>query len=289
MRRHMSTSAPVPTLLVFDSGIGGLSIADEIRRALPACRLVYVADNAIFPYGTQEESVLVNRLLQLLPTLEQYARPDLIVIACNTASTVVLEPLRAQTTTPIIGVVPAIKPAAQLSQNRSIGLLATPGTVKRQYVQRLIDEFAQGCAVIKTGSAELVHQAENKLRGLPVDETLIAREVAPLVNQENPPDVVILGCTHFPFLREEISRALPVGTRLIDSGDAIARRAQFLLHDWQPSAATLPTTLTDNEFLFTADTEPARQLANLLHLHGFARVRTLDQCVAEVAQKHSAT
>lgn len=282
-------STPTPTLLVFDSGVGGISVADEIRRALPHCRLFYVADNAIFPYGTQEESVLVNRLLELLPHLEQYAHPDIIVIACNTASTVVLEPLRAQTRTPIIGVVPAIKPAAQLTASGTIALLATPGTVKRQYVQRLIEEFAPHCQVIKVGSAELVHQAENKLRGLPVDEELIARELAPLLTGQTPPDTVVLGCTHFPLLSEEIRRALPAGIRLIDSGDAIARRARFLLQDWHPPVTSRPTTLNDNEFLFTADTEQARQMAKRLHLHGFDKVRLIANGITELAQKNSAT
>jgi glutamate racemase len=276
---------PIPTILVFDSGVGGISVADEIRREIPACRLFYVADNAIFPYGTQEESVLVARLLELLPHLEQYAHPDLIVIACNTASTVVLEPLRALTRTPIIGVVPAIKPAASLTQTGCIGLLATPGTVKRHYVQRLIDEFAPQCRIIKVGSAELVHQAENKLRGLPVEQHLIAQELAPLLENGPPPDVVVLGCTHFPFLRDEIQRELPVSTFLVDSGNAIARRTRTLLQDLPLG----PTTLNDNEFLFTADTAPARQLASLLHLHGFARVRLIANGITEIAQKHSAT
>ena len=280
---------PHPTLLIFDSGVGGISIADEIRRALPQCNLFYVADNAIFPYGTQEESVLVSRLVTLLPHLEQHARPDIIVIACNTASTVVLEPLRAQTRTPIIGVVPAIKPAGQLTQNNSIALLATPGTVKRHYVQRLIEEFAPQCQVVRVGSSELVHQAENKLRGLPVDTDLIARELAPLLTGGTPPDTVVLGCTHFPLLRDEIQQALPAGIRLIDSGDAIARRARFLLQDWKPATDTPPTTLNDNEFLFTADTEPARQLAKRLHLHGFNKVHLIANDITELAQKIRAT
>lgn len=280
-----STAHPTaPTLLVFDSGIGGLSIVDEIRRTLPNCRIVYVADNAVFPYGTQEESVLVNRLLHLLPHLERHAHPDLIIIACNTASTVVLEPLRAQTRTPIIGVVPAIKPAAQLTRNGVIGLLATPGTVKRHYVQRLIDEFAPHCTVLRVGSPELVHQAENKLRGRPVDLAVVAQETRPLLAGPTAPDIVILGCTHFPFLREEIQQTLPPTTRLIDSGAAIARRAGFLLQNWQPTTTGFPPDTT-SEFLFTADTPQAHSLAEWLHLHGFTRMHTLDPSVAALAQK----
>ena len=275
----------LPTFLIFDSGIGGLSIADEIRRRIPDCRLFYVADNAFFPYGIQEEPVLIQRLLELLPHLEQYARPDIIVIACNTASTVVLDPLRAQTRTPIIGVVPAIKPAAEQSRNQCIGLLATPGTIKRSYVQRLIDNFASHVQVIKVGSAELVHQAENKLRGLDVDQAVIARELAPLLQATPVPDLVVLGCTHFPFLRQELLARLPPDIRLIDSGDAIARRAVSLLQDMQPSPAALQT----NEFLFTAETENAKKLAELLHLHGFPQVKMVARDITELTQKHSAT
>lgn len=275
----------LPTILIFDSGIGGLSIADEIRTRIQLCRLFYVADNAIFPYGIQEESVLINRLLELLPYLEQYARPDLIVIACNTASTVVLEPLRLQTRTPIIGVVPAIKPAAQHSVNHHIGLLATPGTVKRQYVQNLIDSFASHCQVTKVGSAELVHEAENKLRGLPVDLNVIARTLAPFNPPNATPDIIVLGCTHFPFLREEIQQHLPQGTRLIDSGEAIARRAVSLLQSIAPSL----TQLDANEFLFTADTPSARKMAETLHLHGFAKVHLVANGITDFTQKHSAT
>ena len=274
-----------PTFLLFDSGIGGLSVADEIRARVPRCRLFYVADNAIFPYGIQQEDVLINRLLELLPVLEPYARPDIIVIACNTASTVVLEPLRRQTSIPIIGVVPAIKPAAEQSQRHHIGLLATPGTAKRQYVQNLIDSFASHCQVTKVGSGELVEEAENKLRGLPVDHSVIRQALMPF-NPPNPtPDIIVLGCTHFPFLREEIRQHLPDGTRLIDSGEAIARRAITLLQNIVPT----PTTLDANEFIFTADTPAARKLAESLHLHGFAKVHLIANGITEFTQKHSET
>lgn len=272
---------PQPTFLLFDSGIGGLSIANEIRARIPHCRLLYVADNAIFPYGIQEEGVLINRLLTLLPQLEPYARPDIIVIACNTASTVVLEPLRQQTHIPIIGVVPAIKPAGQQSQRHHIGLLATPGTVKRRYVQNLIDSFASHCQVTRVGSAELVQEAENKLRGLPVDHGVIRQILAPFNPPHPAPDIIVLGCTHFPFLREEIQQHLPEDTRLIDSGEAIARRAISLLQGVTPS----PTTLDANEFIFTADTPAARKLAETLHLHGFAKVHLLDNGISEFTQK----
>lgn len=276
-----------PSFLVFDSGIGGLSIAREIRARIPASRLFYVADNAIFPYGNQEESVLVQRLLDLLPGLERYARPDIIVIACNTASTVVLEPLRQQTRTPVIGVVPAIKPAAQQSRRQHIGLLATPGTVKRRYVQNLIDSFASQCEVTKVGSAELVQEAENKLRGLPVDHSVVARVLAPFNPPHPTPDIIVLGCTHFPLLREELARHLLPGTHLIDSGDAIARRAESLL---QTLPATAPANrLPSDEFLFTADTPAARKMAESLHLHGFPVVHLTDGDLRQFAQKHSAT
>ena len=166
-----------------------------------------------------------------------------------------------------------------------LGLLATPGTVKRQYVQNLIDSFASHCKVTKVGSAELVHEAENKLRGLPVDEQVIAQALAPFNVPDDAPDTIVLGCTHFPFLREEILRHLPASTRLIDSGEAIARRAVALMQDIAPS----PTTLNDNEFLFTADTAGARKMAETLHLHGFPQVHVVANGITEFTQKRSAT
>ncbi len=268
-----------------DSGVGGLSIAQEIQQKIPHCQICYVADNAAFPYGTQDEPTLIHRLKQLLPGLEQRYQPDIIVIACNTASTVVLEPLRQQTSTPIIGVVPAIKPAAATSRNKQLALLATPGTVKRQYTQDLIDSFANDCNVIKIGSHELVHQAEKKLRGQTVDLSIIKQELGPLMESNNRVDTLILGCTHFPFLKQEIASCLPTSVNIIDSGEAIARRALQLLENTPNRNES--THL--NHFLFTAEDTHAHALETGIKHLGFSKIQFLPNTNTEFTQKPGAS
>lgn len=252
----LRTPAP-PSIIVFDSGIGGLSVADEIRRQVPYVTIDYVADNRIYPYGLQEEHVLIERVCGLMSMLEPRFHPRAIVVACNSASTVVLDALRQQTSTPVIGVVPAIKPAAEQTRCGVIGLLATPGTVNRQYTQRLIEQFAGHCDVVKVGSNTLVNLAEDKLRGLSVEGAAVEQILAPFTSHKPCPDVIILGCTHFPFLRDEIAAALPKGTLILDSGNAIARRTRQVLEqlavDHRGACAT-------TRFLFTQETDYAHQL-----------------------------
>src|SRR5919109_153894 len=173
----------MPQILVFDSGVGGLSVLDCIAAALPQLDLIYAADNAYFPFGTKEEAALVARVQQVLSALARRFAPDLIVIACNTASTVALPAVRAAVAMPVVGTVPAIKPAAEASVSRTIGLLGTPGTVRRKYTQGLIDEFAAGCTVLRHGSAELVELAEQKLCGDPVATSAIDDALAGLFAQ----------------------------------------------------------------------------------------------------------
>lgn len=217
--------------IVFDSGVGGLSVFDCIAAAFPGLPLLYVADNAFFPYGTKDEEALVARVRNLLTALAARHRPEVIVIACNTASTVALPAVREALSIPIIGTVPAIKPAAQASVTRVIGLLGTPGTVRRQYTQALIDEFASDCTVLRHGSAELVELAERKLRAEPVDPVTVDGALAGLIGQPGGAriDTVILACTHFPLLAPELAAAVPRPLRWIDSGEAIARRVGSLL------------------------------------------------------------
>lgn len=220
-----------PTALVFDSGVGGLSVAADIRRAWPGLHLVYVADNAFLPYGEKTEAQLIARVPDLLAHWEAVYHPQLIVIACNTASTIVLPACRARLSVPIIGTVPAVKPAAAQSLSKVIGLLGTPGTVKRAYTDQLIADFANDVQVIRHGSTGLVAIAEAKLRGEAVDIDAVAREIAPIFA---PPfgaqiDHIVLACTHFPLLREELAQAAPHAVSWIDSGSAIARRVGQLL------------------------------------------------------------
>ena len=274
-----------PNFLIMDSGVGGLSIWQEIRRRLPHSHCCYVADNAAYPYGALAESVLTERLATLLPGLEQSVRPDIVVVACNTASTLVLDRLRTLTSTPIIGVVPAIKPAAAASRSRHIALLATPGTVTRPYIDRLVAEFAVGCRVTRIGSHELVQAAEQKLRGDPVDSGVLARVLAPLRSNDSDMDHLVLGCTHFPLLRDEIRTLLAPEIQIIDSGDAIARRAAQL-HAASPPPLRAPQP---NRFLFTAEHSTPRQLEPGLHAFGFDRVRFLDTGAPQSGQKSGAS
>src|SRR5215213_6883700 len=152
-------------LLIFDSGVGGLSVLRAISDLLPTAPLVYAADSAGYPYGTRRPAEIEARVPALLGRLSERFDPELIVIACNTASTIALDAVRAALDLPVVGTVPAIKPAAALSRSRTIGVLGTEATVRQPYVDRLADEFAADCRVIRHGSAELVEIAEAKLRG----------------------------------------------------------------------------------------------------------------------------
>ena len=225
------TSEAHPKILIFDSGVGGLSIYQEIRSLLPAARYVYASDNEAFPYGTKPEETVVSRVSVVLNRLTERFHPEVMVIACNTASTVALPKIRSQITIPVVGVVPAVKPAAQVSRSRVIGLLATPGTIKRTYTQNLIDEFAADCTVIRIGSSELVEMAEDKLRGRSVDKKKIQDIISPLFEGEDGArlDTVVLGCTHFPLLKTELESVAPRRVTWMDSGRAIARRVRFFL------------------------------------------------------------
>ena len=216
-----------PRVLVFDSGVGGLSVAACIHRYLPGADLIYLADNAGFPYGDKSEPVVIERCCTLIArALEQYPA-DVIVVACNTASTVVLPHLRGRISVPVVGVVPAIKPAAAKTRNRRIGLLATPATVRRPYLDRLIEEFAGDCRVERIGHPGLVRWAEELVAGGVVP----ARELADAMEafREAEVDTVVLGCTHYPLLLESLKRSLPAVRFWVDSGEAIARRVAWLL------------------------------------------------------------
>ena len=218
-------------LLVFDSGIGGLSVAREIRRALPAVEMIYVADDAGFPYGERGDAELTARVLGLMEALVRRFRPDGAVIACNTASTLVLPPLRARFDIPFVGTVPAIKPAAEQTRSGLISVLATPGTMQRDYTRGLIESFAGHCAVRLVGSADLAPLAEALMRGEPVDDVAILTEIAPaFVEQDGRrTDSVVLACTHYPFLIEPFTRLAPWSVAWIDPASAIARRVVDVL------------------------------------------------------------
>ncbi|WP_217565068.1 glutamate racemase [Vibrio cholerae] len=219
------SSQSFPRVLIFDSGVGGLSVYREIEARLPQLNYIYLFDNAAYPYGELTQETLIARVDTLVTRMVEQERIDLVVIACNTASTIVLPVLRAKLTIPVVGVVPAIKPASLIA-SKAIGLIATPATVKRQYTQELIRDFSANKNVELLGSTRLVNMAEEKLRGKPIDLEELASILQPL---KNTIDVAVLGCTHFPLIKEEIQQVLGEQVQLIDSGLAIARRVQELL------------------------------------------------------------
>jgi glutamate racemase len=220
-----------PTILVFDSGLGGLTVLREIVRARPDAHYVYVADDAFFPYGHHGEEQIIARVVPLVGELIAHHGPALVVIACNTASTLVMSHLRSTYSVPFVGTVPAIKPACASSKTRRVSVLGTKGTVKREYTRRLIDDFAQGCDVTLVGSAELASLAESALSGNDVRDEDIAAELAPCFvdDGEDRTDTVVLACTHYPLLLDRMKRLAPWPVDWIDPAPAIARRVSDLL------------------------------------------------------------
>lgn len=261
-----------PHLLIFDSGVGGFSITEAIQEHLPHCKITYASDNAAFPYGVKQEEELIDRVDHVLHQLQQYSQADIIVIACNSASTIALPTIRQHFDCPIVGVVPAIKPAAKLSQTKVIGLLATPGTINRQYTRHLIQKFARNCQIISVGSSELVRIAENKLRGMIVDHDMLSTTVNPLRRESI--DTVVLACTHFPLLKSELQLALPDICNWIDSASAVARRVEYWLQQ-----LNLPTEgkkiKNHHQCLFTKSSD-IDSLKPYIHKHGFLKIEVVD-------------
>jgi glutamate racemase len=221
-------------VVVFDSGLGGLTVLREIRARRPDVEALYVADDVAFPYGPKPEASVVARVVSVMERLIAEARPDAVVIACNTASTLVLGPLRARWPgVPFVGTVPAVKPAAAVSTSKLISILATPGTVSRDYTRKLIDDFAAGCEVTLVGSARLASLAEAAMRGRSVADAEILAEIAPCFVEKDGrrTDAVALACTHYPLLLDAYRRLAPWDVQWIDPAPAIARRLDAVLSE----------------------------------------------------------
>jgi glutamate racemase len=264
---NMEAVAPV---LFFDSGVGGLSVADKAMALLPAMPVVYAADAAGFPYGIKSEAEIAARVPALLGRLVERYHPRLVVIACNTASTIALAHVRSALDLPVVGTVPAIKPAALASKNRVIGVLGTEATVRQPYVDRLAAEFAADCTVLRHGSAALVELAEAKLRGATLDPDAVRNAIAPLFAGADGArlDAVVLACTHFPLLTEELDAAAPHRVLWLDGADGIARRVAHLT-DGQP----WPDQRPSGTAVFTGAFPEALRLA--FAARGFTRFETL--------------
>ncbi len=220
-------------ILLFDSGMGGLTVARAVARQLPDAQLVSAADNAGFPYGAWKEEDLVARILDVIGALIEKVEPHVVVIACNTASTIALAQLREAYKLPFVGTVPAIKPAAAQTKSGIIGVLATPGTVSREYTHALIHTYAYHCKVFLHGAKRLAEIAENKLKGRSVDLDELRREIAPVFRKREgrSTDVVVLGCTHYPLLVEEIAQVAPWPVTYLDPAPAIARRVADVIDE----------------------------------------------------------
>ena len=208
------------------SGVGGLTVLKQVRVLRPDADFIFAADNAAFPYGEMDEAALVLRVVEVVGALVSRFAPDVIVIACNTASTLALEALRDAFDIPIVGTVPAIKVAAETSRSGLIGVLATPATAEREYTRELIASFAADCEVQLVGARQLAALAEDKLSGRPVAISVVENEIAPafVEHEGKRTDVLVLACTHYPLLEEEITQAAPWPVTLIDPAPAIARR-----------------------------------------------------------------
>ena len=258
-------------ILMFDSGVGGLSVLAPTRALLPQASFVYVADNGGFPYGIRSEAEIAARVPALLGRLVERHRPRLVVIACNTASTIALAAVRAALDLPVVGTVPAIKPAAEQSKSRAIGVLGTDATVRQPYVDDLSARFASDCTVIRHGSARLVELAEAKLRDEPTDPADYRAVLAGLLGQPGGEriDTVVLACTHFPLVADELAAAAPRPLHFVDGGPGIARRVAYLTRgqDW----SSAPT----GKAIFTAPLEISPVLRSGLSERGLETIAIL--------------
>lgn len=267
------TALPPPDapLLLFDSGVGGLSVLAEVRKLLPKAPVIYAADNAGLPYGTKTEAQVAARVCGLLGRMAERFHPRLICIACNTASTIALGMVRDVLHVPVVGTVPAIKPAAAMTRSGTIGLLGTEATIRQRYVDSLEAEFAQGKRLLRFAAGELVAAAEAKLRGQPVDPAVYARAATGLRSQPGGEaiDTVVLACTHFPLVAQELAQAFGPGVALIDGAAGIARRIAHLT-EGQAFARSAPDLA-----LFTRAGPEVEALSAALGERGLTRIEVL--------------
>ena len=241
----MDANAPI---LFFDSGVGGLSVLEPTLKLLPNAPIVYAADSAGYPYGKKSDAELASRVPALLGRLVERFHPRLAVIACNTASTIALDHVRSALDLPVVGTVPAIKPAAEVSKSRVIGVLGTEATVRQPYVDDLAAKFAADCTIIRHGSPELVDLAEAKLGGKEISVGAVQAATQPMFEAPGGEriDTVVLACTHFPLLEDELRTAFPAVT-YVDGGPGIARRIAWLTRD-----QAWPSEPSEGLMLFTS-------------------------------------
>ena len=255
-----------PTILVFDSGLGGLTVFSEVKAARPDARFVYLADDAAFPYGNLAESALIARVIDVLGNAIAEHMPDIVVVACNTASTLALAELRARFAVSFVGTVPAIKPACAQSKSRRVAVLGTQATVDREYTRALIREFATGCDVHLVGSSHLAGFAEAELAGEPAADTAIRQEMAGCFVERDGrrTDTIVLACTHYPLLLDRFRAGAPWPVTWLDPAPAIARRVADLMRDRTAGEPPPPP-----QIVFTSGRSTSPQLGAALANFGF--------------------
>jgi len=261
----MSAADPV-TVLFFDSGLGGLTVFREVKAARPDARFIYLADDVGFPYGNLVEDKLVARVTDVIGKAIADHKPDMVVVACNTASTLALAQLRARFSVAFVGTVPAIKPACAQSKSKRIAVLGTEATVGREYTKTLIRAFASGCDVHLVGSRRLAAYAEAELAGEAVSDAAIKSEIVGCFIEADArrTDTIVLACTHYPLLLERFRASAPWHVDWLDPAPAIARRVAGLLRE-RPSVATH----NSQKIEFTSGRSASASLARTLTAFGF--------------------
>ena len=263
---------PVKPLLFFDTGVGGLSVLQESKKLLPDAPFVYAADYAGLPYGMKSEAELAARVPAILGRLVERYHPELVTIACNTASTIALEHVRSALDLPVVGTVPAIKPASEITKSGVIGLLGTKATIRQPYVDRLASEFAADKQIVRFGAPDLVYAAEAKLKGEKPDQEVILKAMKGLLDQDGGDliDTVILACTHFPLVQEELQAAIGRHIQFVDGAKGIARRIDFLTtaRDWSASSG-------QNIFVTTGMLSEAEPFRKALEGYGVSKFEAL--------------
>jgi glutamate racemase len=264
----LEADAPI---LLFDSGVGGLTVLAEVRKLLPDAPIIYAADLAGLPYGEKTEAEIAARVAGLLGRMSERFRPRLITIACNTASTIALGMVREVLHVPIVGTVPAIKPAAGITRTGAIGLLGTAATVRQKYVDDLEREFATGKRLIRHAAPKLVSAAEAKLRGERLDPSVFEAAAAGLRGQPGGADIdtVVLACTHFPLLTDELQAVLGDNVRFVDGAQGIAKRIAYLTHG-ESFIRTSPDVA-----VVTGGVADAEHLKQALQTYGLDRLEAL--------------
>jgi glutamate racemase len=264
----MDISGRAPRLLFVDSGLGGLTVLSAARGSVPEADVLYIADDAGFPYGSKSDATLAGRLFTVIGTWVREFEPDCIVLACNTASTIALKTLRENFSIPIVGTVPAVKPAAGLTKSGFVSVLATPATVGREYTHTLIKQFGAGVRFTLVGAPTLAAQAEAHASGADVDEEAIAREIAPAFVDEGSTrtDVVVLGCTHYPLLLGKLDALAPWPVAWLDPAPAIARRIANVLAE-AGHIVGVGAKHGRGEIRFTSGQPPSPALVRLLQSH----------------------